>query len=198
MESPSSVPKVSSGTQLSNAEQKKLRKAEKSARREGKKKLASNAGNGEDHDNKSNPKVKIQNVGTSQASANQTGQGGGIGDQTSFKLGPDTRKAKHAENRGNISRRRSSVNLPEGSIKQQSRNRGTHTMTSNANKDSEIGRREVALFGHLYGHRRRITVDGAPKEVHPSILALGLKMSSYAVCGSNARCVAMLIAFKLV
>ena len=198
MESPSSVPKDTSGMQLSSAEHKKLRKAEKSARREGKKKLVSDAGNGEDGDNKSNPKVKIQNVGTNQASASKNDLGGGAGDQISSRLGPDTRKAKFAESRGNTSRRRLSVNLPEGSIKQPLRNRGTHTVTSNENKDHGIDRREVALFGHLYGCGRRITVDGAPKEVHPSILALGLKMSSYAICGSNARCVAMLIAFKLV
>ena len=199
MESSSSVPKDTSGTQLSSAEQKKLRKSEKSARREGKK-LVKNIGDGEDDENKSNPKVKNQNAGANQVSASKNGLGGGVrgGDQTVARPGPDTRKAKFAENRGNSSRRRSSVNLPEGSIKQQSRNRGTHTGTSNLNKDHGIDRREVALFGHLYGHGRRITVDSAPKEVHPSILALGLKMSSYAICGSNARCVAMLIAFKLV
>lgn len=58
--------------------------------------------------------------------------------------------------------------------------------------------RQVALFGHLYGHDRRTTLDHASKDVHPAVLALGLKMSSYAICGSTARCVAMLLAFRQV
>jgi translation initiation factor eIF-2B subunit delta len=58
--------------------------------------------------------------------------------------------------------------------------------------------KEVGLFGHLYGQPRRHTIENAAKEVHPAILALGLQMSSYVVCGSTARCVAMLLAFKSV
>jgi translation initiation factor eIF-2B subunit delta len=58
--------------------------------------------------------------------------------------------------------------------------------------------KEVGLFGHLYGQPRRYTVEGAPKEVHPAVLATGLQMSSYQICGSNARCVAMLLSFKKV
>jgi translation initiation factor eIF-2B subunit delta len=58
--------------------------------------------------------------------------------------------------------------------------------------------KQVSLFGHLYGHPRRYVIEGATKEVHPAILALGLQMSSYEVCGSTARCVAMLLAFKSV
>lgn len=56
--------------------------------------------------------------------------------------------------------------------------------------------KKVALFDHLYGHPRRVTLAGAAKDVHPTVLALGLQMSSYVICGSNARCVAMLLAFK--
>ena len=57
--------------------------------------------------------------------------------------------------------------------------------------------KEVGLFGHLYGQSRRQTLHPTPpKEVHPSVLSLGLQMSSYTICGSNARCVAMLLAFK--
>jgi translation initiation factor eIF-2B subunit delta len=58
--------------------------------------------------------------------------------------------------------------------------------------------KQVSLFGHLYGHPRRYGIEGATKEVHPAILALGLQMSNYEVCGSTARCVAMLLAFKSV
>lgn len=63
--------------------------------------------------------------------------------------------------------------------------------TSNENK-------HVALFGHLYGSPRRTTIAGAGKDVHPAVLALGLQMSNYVVCGSNARCVATLLVFKRV
>jgi hypothetical protein len=58
--------------------------------------------------------------------------------------------------------------------------------------------KNVAVFGHLYGQQRRTTIAGAGKEVHPAVLALGLQMRDYVVCGSNARCVATLLAFKRV
>lgn len=58
--------------------------------------------------------------------------------------------------------------------------------------------KKVAVFGHLYGQQRRASVAGAGKEVHPAVLALGLQMRDYVVCGSSARCVATLLAFKRV
>lgn len=58
--------------------------------------------------------------------------------------------------------------------------------------------KEVVLFGHLYGKARRVTIAGAVKGVHPAVLALGLKMSNYVVCGSTARCISTLSACKLV
>lgn len=58
--------------------------------------------------------------------------------------------------------------------------------------------KKVAVFGHLYGQQRRTTVAGAGKEVHPAVLALGLQLRDYVICGSSARCVATLLAFKRV
>ena len=58
--------------------------------------------------------------------------------------------------------------------------------------------KNVALFAHLYGQPRRTTIAAAGKDVHPTVLALGLQMSNYVICGSNARCVATLLAFKRV
>jgi translation initiation factor eIF-2B subunit delta len=55
----------------------------------------------------------------------------------------------------------------------------------------------VELFRHLY-KTRATTISGASKEVHPAVLALGQQMSSYTICGSNARLVATLQAFKRV
>ncbi|KAJ5107188.1 translation initiation factor eIF-2B subunit delta [Penicillium angulare] len=58
--------------------------------------------------------------------------------------------------------------------------------------------KSVAVFGHLYGQQRRTTVAGAGKEVHAAVLALGLQLRDYVVCGSSARCVATMLAFKRV
>jgi translation initiation factor eIF-2B subunit delta len=55
----------------------------------------------------------------------------------------------------------------------------------------------VELFRHLY-KARATTISGASKEVHPAVLALGQQMSTYTICGSNARLVATLQAFKRV
>lgn len=57
---------------------------------------------------------------------------------------------------------------------------------------------KVALFSDLYGTPRRTTIAGAGKDVHPSVLTLGLQMSNYVICGSNARCVSTLLVFKRV
>jgi len=58
--------------------------------------------------------------------------------------------------------------------------------------------KQVSFFAHLYNQPRRPTLEGASKDVHPAILALALQISSYTICGSHARCVAMLLALKSV
>ncbi|CZR57258.1 related to translation initiation factor eIF2B, 71 kDa (delta) subunit [Phialocephala subalpina] len=55
----------------------------------------------------------------------------------------------------------------------------------------------VEFFRHLY-KTRTTSIAGASKEIHPAILALGLQMSNYTICGSCARLVATLQAFKRV
>jgi len=67
-----------------------------------------------------------------------------------------------------------------------------------ATKEKKTAAKEVGLFGHLYTQPKRMTLEGVSKEVHPAVLALGFQMSNYEICGSNARCVAMLLAFKRV
>lgn len=66
--------------------------------------------------------------------------------------------------------------------------------TSESKKETK----KVAFCSHLYGSPRRTTIAGAGKDVHPSVLALGLQMSNYIICGSNARCVSTLLVFKRV
>lgn len=66
-------------------------------------------------------------------------------------------------------------------------------------KDMRRGPKEVGLFfGHLYSQPRQHSMVGASKDVHPAVLALGLQYSSYLICGSTARMVAMLLVFKAV
>lgn len=56
--------------------------------------------------------------------------------------------------------------------------------------------KRVDLFSHLYVTPRRHGLEGVHKDVHPAVMAIGLQMSNYEICGSSARCVAMLLAFK--
>lgn len=57
--------------------------------------------------------------------------------------------------------------------------------------------KEWQPFGD-FAARKRPTVADAAKEVHPAVLALGFQMAHYVVCGSTARSIAMLQAFKAV
>jgi translation initiation factor eIF-2B subunit delta len=58
--------------------------------------------------------------------------------------------------------------------------------------------KEIGMFSHLYNQPRKHTLEGSAREVHPAILELGLQLSSYVICGSQARCIAMLLALKSV
>lgn len=72
------------------------------------------------------------------------------------------------------------------------------TAAAEGRQKRKADEKRVSIFGHLYGQPRRTTVAGAGKEVHPAVLALGLQLRDYVICGSNARCVAMLLCFKCV
>lgn len=76
--------------------------------------------------------------------------------------------------------------------------RGSAPSGTGADEPTKKEDKSVAVFGHLYGQPRRATIAGAGKEVHPAVLALGLQLRDYVVCGSSARCVATLLAFKRV
>lgn len=58
--------------------------------------------------------------------------------------------------------------------------------------------KRIEMFGHLYNREKRTTIAGAGKEIHPAVLALGLQLRDYVICGANARCAAMLLVFKKV
>ncbi|ETW08973.1 hypothetical protein H310_01451 [Aphanomyces invadans] len=62
--------------------------------------------------------------------------------------------------------------------------------------------KQVALFSHLPQFEREsslsLNVGFSKAEIHPAILSLGLKYAEGKLAGGNARCVAMLTAFKQV
>lgn len=75
--------------------------------------------------------------------------------------------------------------------------RGAQKTTPVAPAEPKKEDKTVEFFRHLY-KTRTTSIAGANKEVHPAVLALGLQMSNYTICGSCARLVATLQAFKRV
>jgi translation initiation factor eIF-2B subunit delta len=61
-----------------------------------------------------------------------------------------------------------------------------------------LDERRTRFYGHLHARVPKRTTVGAHKDVHPAIISLGLQMSTFAICGSNARCAATLLALKKV
>lgn len=75
--------------------------------------------------------------------------------------------------------------------------RGGPTKTAPVVEAPKVEDKTVDLFKHLY-KSRTTSIAGTGKDVHPAVLALGLQMSNYTICGSCARLVATLQAFKRV
>ncbi len=179
-----SKPENESG--LSPAEQKKLKKAEAKARREKQvreKQARGDAGSGPStgaqHGSPGNKSGADKSQSQSQDSSGRGHQSGGPKELHHKRTGSGHHHHSDAQHRA----------LPvRGAVK-----RGGSSLAV-TQKDPK----EVALFGHLYGHPRRMSVAGAARDIHPAVLALGLQMSSYIICGSNARCVATLFCFKRV
>lgn len=69
--------------------------------------------------------------------------------------------------------------------------------TSNLQTGKNISKKSVGLFSHLEGGTSK---EGLVSEndVHPAVVEVALQMKAYAISGSNARCIAMLLAFKKV
>ncbi|KAL9109858.1 MAG: hypothetical protein Q9227_005561 [Pyrenula ochraceoflavens] len=57
---------------------------------------------------------------------------------------------------------------------------------------------QVTIFSHLYKSSQGISFLDTSKDVHPAVLSLALQIKNFVLCGSNARCVGMLLAFKRV
>ncbi|PGH03217.1 hypothetical protein AJ79_07412 [Helicocarpus griseus UAMH5409] len=171
---------------LSGAELKKRAKAEKAARR-AKEKLerdqaaagGGGSGNGKPQANQTPSKKGVpgsqsqKNAETAAKGQKQLGGGGG---------------AAAAAAAAATAARRGSIAHPPTAVEASRKRKKDEEMLAAGNT--------VAVFSHLSLQKRRGTIAGAGKELHPAILALGLQLRDYVVCGSSARCVAMLLAFK--
>ncbi|VDI00761.1 translation initiation factor eIF-2B subunit delta [Mytilus galloprovincialis] len=62
--------------------------------------------------------------------------------------------------------------------------------------------RQVRLFEHLHQYEREVSLTQSLSfrscTIHPAIVRLGVQYAEGVICGSNARCLAMLVAFKQV
>lgn len=93
---------------------------------------------------------------------------------------PDHLKADDAETQKRIAKRLEKQRLPQRTVAQ----------------------RKVRLFNHLHQYEREVSLTGSfsfsSGGIHPVIIKLGLQYAEGVICGSNARCLAMLAAFKQV
>ncbi|PGG96418.1 translation initiation factor eIF-2B subunit delta [Blastomyces parvus] len=174
-------PPADSTPKLSGAELKKKAKAEKAARRAKEKadrELASAAASG-------------GGIGNAKQQINQP---------SSKKGGPGSQAQKNAEANGAGGKGPKQLAGAGGGRHGSITHINTAELTRRKKREEEgmgVGK-TVAVFSHLSLQKRRGTIAGAGKEIHPAVLALGLQMRDYVICGSSARCVAMLLCFKRV
>ena len=152
-----------------NKELKEKAKAEKAARRAQEKQKQ-----------QGQPVADLQGGNTAEEKRKETGRRG----STTIRATPAASSGQHKRS-GSTSQK----TLPTRPVEGQA---------ASALEDPKKEEKRVALLDHLYGHPRRTTLLGAGKDVHPAVLALGLQMSNYVICGSTARCVATLLVFKQV
>ncbi|KAI9837223.1 MAG: hypothetical protein M1819_000297 [Sarea resinae] len=165
---------------LSNAELKKKAKAEKAARREREKLEKQAAGGG--------------GAGPQVGTPDKKGDGSKV--QAQGGKAGQRNEAQSSKEDGKAQRRRAGSTTAETQRGIPLRGKSAPVQPSKPKPKKD--NKQVALFGHLYGQSRRRSITGTGKDVHPAVLALGLQMSNYVICGSNARCVATLLALKKV
>ncbi|KAM5444306.1 hypothetical protein MferCBS31731_000823 [Microsporum ferrugineum] len=177
-------PVAPEGTEkLSGAELKKRAKAEKAARR------------AKEKQERTRPASEDQEV----SAAATTTAGSAGSSATTTPQGPSTPKKTpvvkqevgKTPSKSSVQRRGSIHTLPTPPAPVES--------TSSKKKRREVvDEKVVAVFGHLPWYTRRTGIAGANKDVHPAVLSLGMQIKDYVICGSSARCVATLLAFKRV
>lgn len=171
-------------TKLSGAELKKKQKAEKQARRAAEKGQQEGGGDAPAATNgvSNGAKAQKQGEGTVQQQKQK-------GQQPQKKQGKPEAQESEPHHKRTPSQQQS---FPIRSKEPPTTSQKVSTTQKAPKKDIK----QVQLLSHLYTGPRRHTLDGASKDIHPAVLALGLQISSYEICGSSARCVAMLLAFK--
>ena len=184
--------------QLSGAEMKRRNKAESKARREKQAREKQQQARGQDPSTGQQPLGGKQEnndysnktmIMAGEKSQTQSGRDGARGHPSSSSSSSNVREGlKRADSTSVVDGHHTRTLSIRGQVK-----RGPSNLT-NGLKETK----EVALFGHLYGQSKRTSLAGVGRDVHATILALGLQMSNYVICGSNARCVATLFCFKKV
>lgn len=63
--------------------------------------------------------------------------------------------------------------------------------------------KKVGLFSHLHQYEKDLSLtqeislgSAGNSNIHPAVIKLGVQYAKGIICGSNARCVALLLAFK--
>jgi translation initiation factor eIF-2B subunit delta len=89
--------------------------------------------------------------------------------------------------------------------KQQGKSQGAAAAAAvGSEKEVDLPVRVVSVLGQdnrvfrQFSIYRRTSLNHTNKDVHPAVLAFGLQLSSYQICGSTARCIGMLKCFKAV
>lgn len=167
---------------VSPAELKKRAKAEKQARRAAAKEQSGAPLGG----------LPPDANGAAPSQQKTSKQGGGAAQPQQRNKGDKQPQQRAAQQSGD----QRSGNSQQGALPV--RNRGISQSGGNGSKPvvKKQESKQVELFSHLYSQPRRHTIEGVSKDIHPAVLALGFQFSSYEICGSSARCVAMLEAFK--
>ncbi|KAF2723726.1 IF-2B-domain-containing protein [Polychaeton citri CBS 116435] len=182
-QSPKEQPKDGDSS-LSPAELKKRAKAEKQARRAAEKEQRGAGGAGG---------AEASSSATPQANGGPREVKQGQGQKQHQKGGQPPQQQQQQQQQQQPYHRRSGS---QGAQQMPVREKPGKAVAGAGKQGKKEGSKQVELFSHLYTHPRRTTFEGVSKDVHPSVLAFGFKMASYEICGSSARCVAMLLAFK--
>ncbi|WEW61024.1 hypothetical protein PRK78_006513 [Emydomyces testavorans] len=180
---------VESAPKLSNAELKKKAKADKAARRAREKQEREDQQQGGRDTVSAQTQASQQQAGGAKKGGGGGG-GGGAGKQDAKQPQKKGENAAKGQRQGGTTtvkqaagQRGGSIHVPAAEVKRKKK-------TENENI--------VAVFGHLPWHSRRAGITGVGKEIHPAVVALGMQLRDYVICGSSARSVATLLALRRV
>lgn len=166
-------PAEASTPKLSGAELKKRAKAEKAARR------------AKEKQDREQQQQQHQQGGA----AGEASKKGGAGKQLQDAGKPGAKATSGG----------APVTAGPGAGRPTQRRGSIHVPAVEAKKKKKAGNENiVAVFGHLPWQSRRAGIAGVGKEIHPAVVALGMQLRDYVICGSSARCVATLLALRRV